>query len=396
MNIRGTTTSPRRPRSDFYFPPASAGVLTLGLALVLFLASCGAPGEPTPPSPPIPTAITDLAAKQAGDGVQLTFSLPTKTIKGDRLAESPSIEVLRGTLKPDGAFDEKSFAIVFNVPGSLIENYRAEGHVQIVVPAAPDEVRAHPGYITAFRVRTRLSRKRASSDSNTATAALFPVAEKIAAVETHVTETSIDLAWPAPTKTSAGDPLASISEYHVYRGELDPSSIDAASKDLSQAKWKSPLTLLSASPTNNFTDINFDFGKTYLYTVRTVTQPAAAPLESADSQPAIVTPKDIFPPAPPQDATAAVLAPPNAAPEVDLSWSINTEQDFAGYRVYRSEQQGTPGKLLTNDLLPSPSYRDTSIKPGHRYWYSVTAVDRAGNESAASAPVLADITQPSS
>jgi len=43
-------------------------------------------------------------------------------------------------------------------------------------------------------------------------------------------------------------------------------------------------------------------------------------------------------------------------------------------------------------LLPAPVYRDMSVQPGYRYWYSVTAVDRAGNESTPSAD-SADLTQ---
>jgi fibronectin type 3 domain-containing protein len=46
------------------------------------------------------------------------------------------------------------------------------------------------------------------------------------------------------------------------------------------------------------------------------------------------------------------------------------------------------------DLLLSPAYRDTAVQAGHKYWYSVTAVDRAGNESAPSEQILADLTQP--
>ena len=75
---------------------------------------------------------------------------------------------------------------------------------------------------------------------------------------------------------------------------------------------------------------------------------------------------------------------------------VTTTFDLAGYRVYRSEQEETPGQLVTPDLLLSPAYRDTSVAANHRYWYTVTAVDRAGNESAPSAPVVVDVTQPSS
>jgi fibronectin type 3 domain-containing protein len=80
---------------------------------------------------------------------------------------------------------------------------------------------------------------------------------------------------------------------------------------------------------------------------------------------------------------------------VDLSWSINLETDLAGYRVYRSEQQDTRGVLITPELLLAPAYRDTSVESGHRYWYSVTAVDRAGNESEAGAAVAVDVAKPS-
>jgi fibronectin type 3 domain-containing protein len=79
---------------------------------------------------------------------------------------------------------------------------------------------------------------------------------------------------------------------------------------------------------------------------------------------------------------------------VDLSWSINLETDLAGYRVYRSEQAGTPGELLTPELLLTPAYRDTSVKSGQKYWYSVTAVDRSGNESAPSVQTAVEVTQP--
>ena len=131
--------------------------------------------------------------------------------------------------------------------------------------------------------------------------------------------------------------------------------------------------------------------------MRSVIPVADDELESSDSQPVTVTPRDTFPPAAPQGLVAALL--PGPAPVtvlVELSWSINLETDLAGYRVYRSEQEGGRGQqLLTPDLLPTPAVRDTSVVPGHRYWYTVTAVDRAGNESAPGAPVVVDVTQPS-
>jgi hypothetical protein len=364
--------------------------------VTLVLLGCGAPGEPTPPLPPVPVAVTDLSAQQAGDAVQLTFTLPSKTITGDKLAEPPTVEILRGALKPDGAADNNSFRVVYTIPGSLMDNYAAEGHVRFPDSVPPEETRAHPGATLAYRVRTRASRKRASADSNTVTVRVYPVPERIASVQSRATESAIELSWSALVRTSGGDALPAVSGYHIYRGELDPSSADAASKDLTQAKWISLLTLLASSPTTSYRDTFFDFGKTYLYVIRSAVLAGGNELESSDSLPVIVTPRDVFPPAAPQGLVAAVL--PGAAPgslEVDLSWSINLETDLAGYRVYRSEEPGARGHPLTPDLLPTPSYRDTSVLPGHRYWYSVTAVDRAGNESEPGASADTGVTQPS-
>jgi hypothetical protein len=371
--------------------------IRFSLFILLLVSGCGAPGEPSPPSPPVPVAVTDLAAQQAGDAVQLTFTMPPKTIAGERLTETPSIEILRGALKPDGSPDAKSYRTVETIPGALVGDYRAADKVQVINRISPDELRAYPGAALAYRVRTRASRKRASADSNTVTVRIRPVPERITSVHAEVTEPAVELSWSAPTRTSAGDLLPAITEYRVYRGEIDPVSAAAAANDLSQAKWKSPLALLASPPTNSYRDTAFDFGKTYLYTVRAVIPGDGGTVESSDSVTAIVTPQDIFPPAIPQGLVAALLSPePNAPPEVDLSWSINTETDLAGYHVYRSEQQDTPGQLVTPDLLLSPAYRDTSVQLGHRYWYSVTAVDRSGNESAPSASVAAEVAQPSS
>jgi hypothetical protein len=361
------------------------------------LGGCGAPGEPTAPSPPVPTAISDLSARQAGDGVQLTFTTPIKTLHGDRLAEPPSVEILRGGLKPDGSADEKSFRVVYTIPGALVSTYRAEEHVRFVDPIAPTEIRANPGGVFAYRVRTRVSKKRASPDSNSVTVKVLPVPERIVSVHAQVTETAIELGWTAPTRTSGGDPLNAIAEYHIYRGVLDPRASGTAIKDLSRDKWVSPPALLDKSAATAFRDTQFDFGKTYVYIVRSTSEAGGNLLESDDSDPVVVAAADTFPPGVPQGVVAAVIAggAPGSA-EVDLSWSINVEPDLAGYRVYRSEQQDSKGELLTPDPLPSPAYRDTSVQPGHHYWYSVSSVDRTGNESAPSPPVALDVAQPSS
>jgi hypothetical protein len=366
------------------------------LCLLGLVCGCGAPGEPTPPAPQVPIAITDLEAHQQGQASQLSFTLPSKTIRGEPLNETPAVEILRGAVRADGSVDAKSFRVVQTIPGALVENYRAANRMQIMDPVPAEELRGNPREV-AYRARTRASRRRASADSNTVVVRVFPVAERITSVHATLTETAIEVTWTPPTRTFEGPPLQAITEYRVYRGEIDPSSGEAAAKDLSQAKWKSPLVLLGHATTPSYRDTDFTFGMTYVYTVRTVTEADGNMVESSDSVPAILTPRDIYPPGIPQGLVVVVISgEPNRAAEVDLSWSISPETDLAGYQVYRSEQQETRGEMVTPDLLLSPAYRDTSVQAGRRYWYRVTAVDHAGNESAPSVPVAADLTQPSS
>jgi len=53
--------------------------------------------------------------------------------------------------------------------------------------------------------------------------------------------------------------------------------------------------------------------------------------------------------------------------------------------VYREAQGGTRERV-GEVAPPETSLRDATAAPGARYAYSVTAVDRAGNESKPSAP----------
>lgn len=392
MGIR-KEARPRTPARPLLLLP----IFCFLFSLLFLAAGCGAPGEPLPPSPPIPVAVADLTAQQAGDGVLLTFTLPDMSTLGNKLTAMSTLEVLRGSVRADGSPDEKSFHVVDTVPASLVSKYVQQGKVQFLDPVSPAEVRAHPGETVVYRVRMRVNDKRVSANSNDVALNLYGVPERVESLEAQATAKGIEVKWQSPSKTSGGEPLGAIQEYHLYRGELDPKTAEAAAEDLHQAVWKAPLVQIAATNATEYRDTGFDYEKTYIYLVRTVIMTGGLPRESSDSRVAIITPRDTFPPAAPQGIVAAVL--PGDTPGswvVDLSWAINLEADLAGYRVYRSEREDTRGTVLTPKLLPTPAYRDNSVEPGKRYWYTVIAVDRAGNESAPSAPMAVEITQPSS
>jgi hypothetical protein len=95
-------------------------------------------------------------------------------------------------------------------------------------------------------------------------------------------------------------------------------------------------------------------------------------IESAASEPACATPRDIFPPAAPTGLQA--VAGPDG---VSLSWNANTEADLAGYVVLRGEAPGDTLQPLVSEPIREPNYRDTSVQSGVRYVYAIVAVDKA-------------------
>ena len=87
--------------------------------------------------------------------------------------------------------------------------------------------------------------------------------------------------------------------------------------------------------------------------------------------------------------TSAPPPPPPTQHVVALSWQPS-DSAVTGYRVYRSTTSGAGFSPLTStiDLL---SYSDNSVANGTTYYYVVTAVDSAGNESPHSNQVSAAI-----
>ena len=338
--------------------------------------------------PVVPVAVTDLAARQSGSEVVLTFTLPTRAADQAALAELPAIEVYRAALAPGAAPDRKTpWRLVYTIPSQRVDSYEKDGHVEFRDPLAPDDLSPAAGSSLAYMVRTRAARSRASGDSNFLPVRVYPPPEAPADLRVLVTESAIMVSWAAASPSAGATP----GGYRVYRSEME-SAPEAPAQGLSQEKVKSPLELIGPSTSTEFSDPHFEFGKTYLYVVRSVAQFGPDAVESGDSVPAEVTARDVFPPAAPHGLEAATIpATPQTPAYVELSWAISTEGDLAGYHVYRSDSENTPGERMDSEILPSPAFRDMSVVAGGRYFYSVSAVDRAGNESPKSSAVQAQV-----
>ncbi|MCY3789268.1 MAG: hypothetical protein OXH63_10830, partial [Gemmatimonadetes bacterium] len=81
--------------------------------------------------------------------------------------------------------------------------------------------------------------------------------------------------------------------------------------------------------------------------------------------------------------------------DIALDWADNAETDLAGYRVYRSTEQGfTPGVEHLLMQVSGPGFIDEEVEVGTVYYYRITAIDLGGKESNASEEV-GDVALPS-
>jgi hypothetical protein len=86
------------------------------------------------------------------------------------------------------------------------------------------------------------------------------------------------------------------------------------------------------------------------------------------------------------------------AEEVALAWDANRDSDLEGYGVYfKAGADGPPydffGYVGISDLpdADSPEFTVSGLKSNTTYHFAITAYDTAGNESAFSASVCAEV-----
>src|SRR5579863_3148601 len=154
---------------------AAAPLALSACILACVLASgCAAPGEPTPRRPVVPVAVTDLGARQYGNAFALTFTLPSRSLDREALAEHPTVEIYRAILPAGTAADKKTaWRLVYTVPSEQVDPYLKGDHVEFRDPLTAEDFARAAGSSIAYKVRTRAAKARASDDSNVVTARIY-------------------------------------------------------------------------------------------------------------------------------------------------------------------------------------------------------------------------------
>ena len=379
----------RPPFTVFHF------VLSILFSSLLIIGGCASPGDPYARNSLVPQPVTDLAAEQSGNDVVLTFTMPREAADRRSLDQPPAIEIYRDFEKPSGAGETPATVrinptLLVTIPAAMEDRYTEQSHIRYIDSLHADDFAKHPDGVAVYTVRTLYSGRKPSADSDVARVLIHPVPDPIDDVKAEVTRSAVMLTWSAP-QTSLAGAAPPIAGYRIYRGIAEPgtSTSGAAAGDL---KLKSPLAMIGETETAAYQDDHIEFDESYVYSIRSVTQYPGGTLESAGSKVTVVTPRDTFPPAVPEGLVVVLVPAQGGTPaRLELSWDISEETDIAGYNIYRSDRIDVQGGRVNTELLLTPAFRDMNVLPGHRYFYTVTAVDRSGNESPSSAPVSGDV-----
>lgn len=356
---------------------------------------CASPGQPRPPTLRLPQVVADLSAERVGAGVHLRWTTPSSTadnlpvraplsavlcrqVTGKSDKERTCAEIQRLSVQPGPAEAEDLLpAFLASGPVSLV-GYRVEilngagrsagrsPEVYAAGGAAPEPVQS----FVAVPVRGGVQLEWATGGA------------RGGAVE--LDRTDMGAAGAAGAAPAGARMPGRPGGFADARRTHDAGS----SKQLLEVHLR-PDSVHGVEDVGGTIDRSAQKGTTYRYTAQrvqsTVLEGNRVMARSAPSAAVTVKVLDTFPPAAPVALEAAPGGGESAA--IDLSWRPGVEADLAGYHVYRAERSdggagAEPWLRISTEVVPVPAFADTGVRSGVRYAYRVTAVDRAGNESA--------------
>ncbi len=347
--------------------------------------ACGKRGDPRPPVPIIPQATSDLVVTQRGRNVILSWSYPALSTAGKTLLNVESVVVYRYVeelpVSPTGR--DPNAILPGDIDPTVPQAIAFFARIPTLAPPQFEKLREKVATITresltgasvgarltyedtppfhsldgrsvrvTYAVAT-IGRSARSALSNLATIVPLDVAPPPGSLRATPRAEGVTLEWIMPLGTSPQ------IGFNVYRSpEADPGV------DLTTPLNPAPLREPRYSDTPAY--------GTYRYRVTAVSAAGPPRIESEPSEAVLGTYNDLNAPPPPSNLTALV-----GTKSIRLVWDAVDAPDLAEYNVYRTE--GTARIKLPSTT--NTHYEDIGPDPGIEYFYSVTSIDKSGNES---------------
>jgi len=359
---------------------ATGNLTAAMLGALIILTACAAVGPPQPPSLELPKPPSDLRAVRKGDRVTLTWTVPTSTTDRQTIRSLGPTHVCRGVQAqiarcgvPVGQVASTPATVK---PATTSPKQRTTTTYVDVIP--PRLLAGDPAAAITYAVEVSNASGRSAGLSNEVRVPAVNTLPPPDKFQAQVMGDGIQISWAAPAASSAVQDRVTY-RLRIYRRQ-----------DGTQAETKlaeAAYVRAAADAPATFLDQSFAWEQTYSYHLAVVTVIAEAgkpevSVEGDDSSEVKVFAHDVFPPAVPA-SLQAVFSGPGQRAFIDLIWAPVTDVDLDGYNVYRHEA-GAAAVKVNAEPLRIPAYRDENVVSGKKYFYSVSAVDVRGNESARS------------
>lgn len=351
-------------------------VLLLSVFAACLLVGCGTPGVPLPPSLHLAAPVADLVAQRTGDRVELHFTLPRRNTEKLLLTDTLSVTLCR---QQPGQSCQPIAHLGF-----------APGVSASYVDPLPADLASGPARLIQYAVELPNRSGHSAGLSNLVVVLAGKAPAPVHPLHTALRKDGVVLSWQSEEASVQPPPAIRLNRQllnppaHVASGAL----LSAAPEPLEQT--------LTAADLGHVLDTHVRFGQRYQYRaqrfVSITVDGRTLELDGPWSDAVSVDVLDQFPPSVPTGLVA--VASNTSGASIDLSWQPVTDQNLAGYVVYR-RQPGSDWKQVTSGFLsPAPSFHDANVQPGQSYDYSIAAVATNGRSSPRTASVTERAIEP--
>ncbi len=338
--------------------------LLVGLFLLTGLSGCGYKNMPVAPQALVPEPISDLryeVTKQGG--AVLHWSYPTRTVNGEDITEIDSFLLYRAEVPTESYCD--TCPIPFGKPvkvegGSIPEREgRKSGRYEIGS--------LRPAYQYFFKIQSRTGWLTPSADSNQVSFTWETPPVRPNGFLAEMYDNRVVLRWQPVADYIDGTPIKKPVTYQISRS-VDGGSFENVGDPLISPKY---------------VDREVGGGREYAYRAQALTEYNQEMVAGDFTKVIKVRVLDQTAPASPENVKAV-----RTEAVVKVFWDPGTEEDLAGYRVYRRVGVEIAPELVGVVKVPYSIYEDFDAPEKDVYvYYAVTSFDKNDppNESKRSA-----------
>jgi hypothetical protein len=274
------------------------------LGLVLLLTGCGKVGEPLPPFIRIPEAVNDLAVRQSGNDLVLTWTNPPRYIDG-----SAATDLSRIQIRSNDAVLMTVEAMQAGQPQSLV----------LPIGGSVDLPRS-------FAVQVETAGGKMSPTSNTISISPVAVPGRVGHLQVFTDQRRITLTWDKPQ-----DHPELVDGYRVSRLEPEETHVVTDTR---------------------YEDTRYRPGEMYTYQVTAMR--GMVPGVGPESVSLVIEDKT----APQVPIGLDIVVSDTGA---FVTWAANSETDLAGYRIFRNQIPVSDRSIAAN------SFFDAEYRSGFAY-----------------------------